>query len=82
MMDSLDSRALTHCENCGCELQLHQPDPDLPERLLGTCQECKSWFLVDLVAGCLTLLLSKRTAKRKRSHIEVPVPRRAPLSLL
>jgi hypothetical protein len=71
MIHSLDSRALTPCQNCGCELQLHQPDPDLPKRLLGTCEECKSWFLLDLVAGSMTLLLSKRAARRKRLHAEV-----------
>ena len=40
-----------HCLACDCELILHQPDPDLPERLLGTCDACKSWFLVEGVAG-------------------------------
>jgi hypothetical protein len=71
MIHSLESRALTPCQKCGCELQLHQPDPDLPTRLLGTCEECKSWFLLDLVAGSMTLLVSKRAARRKRLHAEV-----------
>jgi hypothetical protein len=30
------------CENC---LTLHQPDPGRPDRLLATCDECKSWYL-------------------------------------
>jgi hypothetical protein len=28
-------------------LSFHQPDPDLPDRLLATCDECKSWFLAN-----------------------------------
>jgi hypothetical protein len=39
--------SLTHCPNCDCEMALHQPDIDLPDRLLGTCMACKSWFLLD-----------------------------------
>jgi hypothetical protein len=26
-------------------MTLHQPDPDLTERLLATCEECKAWYL-------------------------------------
>ena len=28
-------------------LIVHQPDPETPDRLLGTCDECKSWYLMD-----------------------------------
>ncbi len=35
------------CPACECELTLHQPDSELPDRLLATCDECKSWFLAD-----------------------------------
>lgn len=37
------------CLNCASELTLHQPDMDLPERLLGICEACKYWYLIDLV---------------------------------
>jgi hypothetical protein len=33
------------CPDCECSLTLHQPDSDLPDRLLATCDECKAWFL-------------------------------------
>jgi hypothetical protein len=46
-----------HCLACDCELILHQPDPDLPDRLLGTCDECKSWFLIEGVE-CMPVPLS------------------------
>jgi hypothetical protein len=45
-----------HCLDCDCELILHQPDPDLPDRLLGTCDACKSWFLVEGVT-CVPISL-------------------------
>jgi hypothetical protein len=35
------------CAGCGGDLELHQPDADRPDRLLGTCPECGAWFLVD-----------------------------------
>jgi hypothetical protein len=37
------------CLNCSLPLFLSQPDLDAPERLLGVCGQCKSWFLVDLI---------------------------------
>jgi hypothetical protein len=35
------------CPRCEYSLTLHQPDSDLPDRLLATCDECKSWFLAN-----------------------------------
>ena len=35
------------CPRCGSPLSLHQPDSQLPDRLLATCDDCKSWFLAD-----------------------------------
>ncbi len=35
------------CPHCEFPLTLHQPDPDLPDRLLATCDDCKSWFLAN-----------------------------------
>ena len=35
------------CPECECPLTLHQPDSDLPNRLLATCDDCKAWFLTD-----------------------------------
>jgi hypothetical protein len=37
----------TACPNCEARLILHQPDPELDDRLLGTCDDCKEWYLVD-----------------------------------
>lgn len=37
------------CLNCPSKLTLHQPDMELPERLLGVCESCKHWYLIDLV---------------------------------
>ncbi len=37
------------CLNCSSELTLHQPDMEMPERLLGVCESCKNWYLIDLV---------------------------------
>ncbi len=37
------------CLNCATDLTLHQPDMNTPERLLGVCESCKHWYLIDLV---------------------------------
>jgi len=62
MRDSKESRDQVHpftletgrveavfpgCRNCGEYLDLHQPDCDLPNRLLGTCGNCKTWYLLN-----------------------------------
>jgi hypothetical protein len=36
------------CLACGEPLEFHQPDLDLPDRLLGICLACKVWFLIQL----------------------------------
>jgi len=38
-----------HCLNCSLPLSLSQPDLNSPERLLGVCEHCKHWFLIDLI---------------------------------
>jgi hypothetical protein len=53
----LEARAAVPCLHCSSPLTLHQPDPESPDRLLGVCEGCKHWYLVDLLpgqaAGCL-----------------------------
>jgi hypothetical protein len=35
---------------CDVDLDLHQPDTEIPERLLGTCEACGRWYLIDAVS--------------------------------
>jgi hypothetical protein len=42
------------CPQCEAHLTLHQPDPELPNRLLATCDECKSWYVTDSQGEVLT----------------------------
>jgi hypothetical protein len=34
------------CSECSADLVLHQPDSDLPDRLIATCGGCRTWFLL------------------------------------
>ncbi len=34
------------CPECHAPIDLHQPDENQPNNLLGTCLECSRWFLV------------------------------------
>ncbi len=40
-----DETSIPECPGCGAVLLLHQPDVELADRLLATCETCKSWFL-------------------------------------
>jgi hypothetical protein len=43
-----ENAILTHlCPQCEDALTLHQPDEELADRLLATCENCKSWFLTN-----------------------------------
>ena len=44
------------CLACGDPLSIHQPDVNAPERLLGTCDACGAWHLVDADRGVTVLL--------------------------
>lgn len=50
------------CLNCDGALCWHQPDPDQPSRLLGTCPACGAWHILEDSAGDglgeLTLILA------------------------
>jgi hypothetical protein len=35
------------CRDCQVELNLHQPDEDRPEHMLGTCARCGEWYLIE-----------------------------------
>ena len=35
------------CPRCDNDLALHQPDAEMADRLLATCENCKSWFLTN-----------------------------------
>ncbi len=39
------------CRECGSSLDIHQPDPGRPDRLLATCPECGHWYRVDTKPG-------------------------------
>jgi hypothetical protein len=50
------------CPRCESSLSMHQPDSDLSDRLLATCDECKAWFLAN--ADATILVPIPRTAPR------------------
>ena len=46
------------CPMCGERVSLHQPDLDMPDRLLAICGACDAWaFLVEMPDGDKTLAL-------------------------
>ncbi len=44
------------CLACGEPLSIHQPDVYAPERLLGTCDTCGAWHLIDSDRAITVLL--------------------------
>ena len=49
------------CARCQTELVRHQPDDEHPERLLGTCEGCGAWYLIDADAGVMFALPDVKT---------------------
>src|SRR3954452_5883307 len=35
------------CRDCRMAMNVHQPDEDRPEHLLGTCASCGAWYLIE-----------------------------------
>ena len=48
---SADGYPVFHCLCCRGSLELHQPDADLPERMLATCPGCHAWHIVTCPAA-------------------------------
>src|SRR5262249_37198314 len=44
------------CPRCHACLLIHQPDQHLPDRLLATCDECRTWFLIHAAVGVILRL--------------------------
>jgi hypothetical protein len=44
------------CSGCHDRIMIHQPDERLPDRLLGACDSCRAWFLIDAVAAVMIRL--------------------------
>jgi hypothetical protein len=63
--------AAAPCLRCGAALELHQPDGDAPQRLLGTCDACGGWHLIDC-DGSVVVLLPQAAALRDAEAIGSP----------
>jgi hypothetical protein len=37
-----------YCRDCKQPLNVHQPDEERPSHLLGTCDGCGSWYLIEI----------------------------------
>ena len=44
------------CPACGDPLDIDQPDQAKPDRLLAVCCQCSAWYVVDAMAGVMTLI--------------------------
>jgi hypothetical protein len=52
------------CTKCQSPLGLHQPDSELPDRLIGTCEGCDAWYLMDVAKGVMVLLPVEELLRR------------------
>jgi hypothetical protein len=48
------------CTRCYSALERHQLDVELPSRIVGSCESCKAWYLIDLEEGLMVLLPDER----------------------
>ena len=59
----LDDVISIDCTGCAQSLDLHQPDAALPNRMLGTCEACQAWYLIEFSSeGTSAVILRLPTA--------------------
>ena len=80
----LELNLLLSCPRCEGSLSFHQPDIEVPDRLLATCDDCKAWYVSsDKWAPCNPSRhpsLECLPASRKGSHLTIlPDCRRHPI---
>ena len=46
-----DGQSSFLCTHCDSPVEIHQPDADLPYRMLGTCDHCHAWYLLTTDSG-------------------------------
>ncbi len=46
-----DGETSFFCTHCDKLVEIHQPDSGLPDRMLGTCDQCHVWYLLTRVSG-------------------------------
>ena len=51
-----EDRSEVSCPACCDDLEIHQPDEQQPDRLLGICRSCCAWFLIDSAAAVVVRL--------------------------
>jgi hypothetical protein len=76
---SPDGQIPLTCLQCRNPLDIHQPDAELPDRMLATCEACKAWHLLDRAPGAadvLVLLLPDVAPFREALGPRTPAPRR------
>jgi uncharacterized protein YbaR (Trm112 family) len=64
--DVMDLSAVV-CPDCRDLLTIHQPDERLPDRLIGICDGCPSWFLIELNAATMLRLPDEGALRAARS---------------
>lgn len=55
------------CPHCGGSLTILQPDERLPDRLMGTCDTCPSWFLIEMASATMVRLPKEGSLRAPRS---------------
>jgi hypothetical protein len=55
--DSADEPSRINCSDCGGPLDLHQPDANSPDLLVGICESCRRWYLILADRGADEILM-------------------------
>jgi hypothetical protein len=75
---AVDHHPRAYCLHCGSLLSLSQPDLGSPDRLLGVCERCKHWFIIDLIADRSEGLLCRLPDTQVIRHLSFEKPPEAP----
>lgn len=64
-----EDTAAVRCPACRRPLTLHQPDPGWPDRLVGTCEGCRTWLLIDAAMGVMVRLPGEEELRGAESRL-------------
>jgi hypothetical protein len=70
-----DSLSDLKCRACKGFVETHQPNPNQPERILGTCSHCGVWYLIEATDNAGGIMVLELPDVSEIPHESITAPR-------